>query len=297
MVYSHFKISPFTNPTLSHIAKYDDKPKTPCPHCTKNRKYFCYDCCTPMIENPPTISKLPLHCVIIQHKQERKGKSTAIHAKVVAHSSADLYEFPDIPSFLTPQNCVLVYPSKTARLVSQLFKKPTDDNNTTTTSSSSTSSETAPTINVSTLKYAVFIDSTWPQAKQIYRNEFVKSLPCVIIEEKETLFWRYQREGQKFLSTIEAIFYFYREYLQALNEYGDEETKQSTPSDVPLENLLYYYIHQYCLIQSYYAKDLNKKITTKKADNQNYIKYDLMGVADENNSSNLEPPLKKLKED
>ncbi|KAF0981646.1 hypothetical protein FDP41_012303 [Naegleria fowleri] len=293
MVYQHFHIPPFTNPPISHIASFDSRPKEPCPKCKKNRKYYCYDCCVPIIDQAPTISKLPLHCIIIQHKLERKTKSTASQAKVVAHSSVDLYEFPDVPSFITPNNSILVFPSKNAKPVRDLFKLSSNS------ASSSNTTESCPIINTSDLKYAVFIDSTWGQAKQIYRNELIHRLPCVVIEEKETLFWRYQKEGQKFLSTIEAIYYFYKEFVQAMmNEasllsHGDSG-KESYEEN--LENLLYYYVHQYCLIQEYYAKDPSKKITTKKTDNDKYIKYELFQNSNPPESSIKEPPQKKLKE-
>ncbi|KAG2387683.1 hypothetical protein C9374_001277 [Naegleria lovaniensis] len=307
MVYQHFHIPPFTNPPISHIASFDSLPKVPCPKCQKNRKYYCYDCCIPLIDHPPTISKLPLHCIIIQHKLERKTKSTAVQAKVVAHSSADLYEFPDIPSFITPSNSILVFPSKNAKQVRDLFKSSSHNaissshntissshNNAQSSShnnaQSSSHHNNENDINTSSLKYAVFIDSTWGQAKQIYRNELINRLPCVIIEEKETLFWRYQKEGQKFLSTIEAIYYFYKELVQAMNEtlskpMINDEYKYSEN----LENFLYYYIHQYCLIQEYYAKDPTRKITTKKTDNDKYIKYELFQSknASSNTSSTL----------
>ncbi|KAL9643968.1 hypothetical protein ABK040_005436 [Willaertia magna] len=271
MVYNHYSIKPFENPSLSDIEKYDDQEKTTCPKCNRNRKYYCCDCCVSLIDNPPTIDKLPLHCVILQHKLERKSKSTAIQAKIVSNDNVDLYEFPNIPSEINKENAILLYPSKNAINLKDLKQ--------------------SPNINLDKLKYVVFIDSTWKQAKQIYRDDRVSELPCAIISNADTLFWRFQNEGQKFLATIEAIFYFYREYAsQVLNEDWNEK----------LKNLLYYYIHQYCLIQEQYiVKHPNWKFTHRKLDNDAYIKYDLIKGSNsttDNNKSEEEPPLKKIKE-
>jgi len=82
-------------------------------------------------------------------------------------------------------------------------------------------------------------------------------LPCVKIDEQKTLFWRYQDVGEECLATIEAIYYFYKEFV----------TKQSGSYDGECDDLLYYYSFMYNLIQDRY-KTQNKKF--KRI--ENYIK-------------------------
>ena len=54
----------------------------------------------------------------------------------------------------------------------------------------------------------VFVDSTWHQCYKICQDERMVSLPQVIIDSRETLFWRYQTgKPKEYLSTIEAVYY------------------------------------------------------------------------------------------
>jgi DTW domain-containing protein YfiP len=59
----------------------------------------------------------------------------------------------------------------------------------------------------------VVIDGTWQQAKQMARQEAFSVFRRVHITERKTLFWRFQQLDEYFLSTIEAIYYFFRDYF------------------------------------------------------------------------------------
>lgn len=72
-----------------------------CPKCSKSRKFFCYNCCVPvqgMEDRFPRV-QLPVQIDIIKHKQEIDGKSTAIHAAILAPDNVNIYTYPDIPEY------------------------------------------------------------------------------------------------------------------------------------------------------------------------------------------------------
>lgn len=75
--------------------------RSPCIKCHKSRKFFCYNCYLPVAElqaNLPKV-KLPLKIDIIKHHKEIDGKSTAIHAAILAPDNVQIYTYPDIPDY------------------------------------------------------------------------------------------------------------------------------------------------------------------------------------------------------
>ncbi|KAG0325736.1 Peroxisome biosynthesis protein pex1, partial [Podila humilis] len=58
----------------------------------------------------------------------------------------------------------------------------------------------------------VVIDGTWDQAKKMSKSNRLVRMKRVTIAPHETLFWRHQRKSSEHLATIEAIYYFLREY-------------------------------------------------------------------------------------
>ena len=71
------------------------------------------------------------------------------------------------------------------------------------------------------IKRVVLIDSTWHQTKHFLREKNVMSLKKVKIQTEKTAFWRYQRISETNLSTIEALYFFFRDYETNLNCGGD----------------------------------------------------------------------------
>jgi DTW domain-containing protein YfiP len=72
---------------------------------------------------------------------------------------------------------------------------------------------------------AVFIDSTWLQARSIWTDSRVASWKKVAIQQQKTKFWRYHALGDHCLSTIEAIYHLCREWQLRLNsEYHGIES-------------------------------------------------------------------------
>jgi len=61
------------------------------------------------------------------------------------------------------------------------------------------------------------IDSTWLQVNKFLQNDKVAKIKPVVINTEETIFWRYQRGvPDKNLSTIEAMYFFMRDYDQTV---------------------------------------------------------------------------------
>ena len=88
----------------------------------------------------------------------------------------------------------------------------------------------------------------------------------VRIQNQTTLFWRYQNFDAGFLSTIEAIYWFYRELEQALypdQAYGGQ-----------VDDLLFYFKMQWELIQEFYKARPEITFCRRKMDASTYIKYE-----------------------
>lgn len=75
--------------------------RSSCPKCGKSRKFFCYSCYVPVEELANRLPKvqLPIQIDIIKHQRESDGKSTAIHAAILAPENVNIYTYPDIPDY------------------------------------------------------------------------------------------------------------------------------------------------------------------------------------------------------
>lgn len=206
---------------------------------------------------------LVLTSISIQHPKEHKSKSSAIHAKVIAPDHTQIFEFPNIPKFLEeePESAVLLYPTKDAISVEQVVQKlqnqalPAATTTTTTTTTADASKPAKP------LKYVVFIDSTWQQSKSILRDPRMLKIPRVKISSHKTLFWRYQNLDETFLATIEAIYFFFREF--SIYNYKNQEYNGE------YDDLLFLFAFNYSLIQEHYEQ--HPELSFNHIDN--YIAY------------------------
>ncbi|KAJ3066904.1 DTW domain-containing protein 1 [Podochytrium sp. JEL0797] len=79
----------------------------------------------------------------------------------------------------------------------------------------------------------------------------------------KTLFWRYQSLGDHCLATIEAVYYFYRDYFSV---YSPAEVY-----DGRFEGLLFYFRIQYETVQNAYRGG-EREFTKRKAGAESYIK-------------------------
>ncbi|XP_015121435.1 DTW domain-containing protein 1 [Diachasma alloeum] len=217
-----------------------------CERCYKSRKFFCYTCCLPVIDDKyfPQV-KLPIKVDIIKHAKEIDGKSTAIHAMLLAPQDVNIYTYPNFPEFSRDDKVVLVFPNKDATTVENLFFQ---------------SQNTSVLSNFSSLPItrAVFIDSTWHQTNAIFKDERLCNLPCVILKSRISQFWRHQKKSPRwYLATVEAIHQFLVELHECaygrIENYVLKEINHSTKEYCgQYDNLLYFFKYMYEKIHTIY---------------------------------------------
>lgn len=205
-----------------------------CSTCNKSRKYFCYTCYQPMDSIKAITPKviLPLPIDIIKHPKEIDGKSTALHAAVIAPDHVTVHTFPAIPDYSKQEKVVLVFPGKNARSLQEVVND-------------TLALGTGEGDNSHRIEKVVFIDSTWNQCRTILNDPRMKRLPCVVLEKRMSHFWRHQKGSPRtHLATIEAIHQFMIEYhalSSPLKKYNGE-----------FDNLLFFFIFMYNKIHTMY---------------------------------------------
>ncbi|XP_073509184.1 tRNA-uridine aminocarboxypropyltransferase 1 [Phyllobates terribilis] len=236
------------------------KGRAKCPKCNSSRMFYCYTCYVPVESVPtdciPTV-KLPVKIDIIKHPNETDGKSTAAHAKLLAHEDVTMYVYPSIPDYdKLVHEVVLVFPGPNAVSLKDGLMFLTQYNNEnkdfsepnikhprldTDKSDNEDKSVKVPGVNINYLKKVVFIDSTWNQTNKIISDERLQGLVSVELTERKTCFWRHQKGSpETYLSTIEAIYYFMVDFhMQILQkDYNGE-----------YDNLLFFFSFMYKLIR------------------------------------------------
>ncbi|XP_055315584.1 tRNA-uridine aminocarboxypropyltransferase 1 [Sitodiplosis mosellana] len=226
--------------------------RTACPKCLKSRKFFCYNCYVPTgIEGRYPKVKLPVQIDIIKHKQEIDGKSTAIHAAILAPDNVNIYTYPDIPEYNSnaQDGTILIFPTHNSIHVDGIFdghvrlenvddiKLPPGFNQTVLLKRrlneiADNEEESHERINFKytldnlPIKKAVFIDSTWHQCKSIFKDPRINSMRTVVLQNRLSQFWRHQRGSPRwFLATIEAIHQFLLEVH--INAWGLDRSYQA----------------------------------------------------------------------
>ncbi|KAI9030803.1 DTW domain-containing protein [Phycomyces nitens] len=233
--------SPFDDlKTSDDSILYGIKERQMCPRCKKTVKYFCYRCFNVIgmdRSQIPTVN-LPVHLDVIKHERELDGKSTAIHARVIAPKDVSIYSWKSAPTYENPERTLLLFPGPDAKTLAEIPRDSFDR--------------------------VVVIDGTWSQANAIARDTpSLQKLQKVTIAPRITHFWRFQQMSENHLATIEAIYYLYREYCQTY------ETPKGY--DGRYDDLMFYYKFFYDMIQDKYRH--TKKIFTHRH-KQDYIKYD-----------------------
>lgn len=240
----------------------NDSARLPCPQCNHSVKYFCYKChinIGPNSDKVPNV-ELPLPLDIIKHPRENNGKSTGIHAKLLAPTSTSILTYP-VPGdqYEHPERCLLLFPSPKAIPLIEAFENNSEQ---------------------SAYDRVVVIEGTWYQAHQMVRDTPVlsKMKHVTLSQPYHTVFWRFQQTDPSHLATIEAIYFLYRDLVStppflAKNQDPKRLVKSANSC---LENLLFYYRFFYSLIQHCYAKGLAKQqgrtfTTRHKVD---YIQFD-----------------------
>ncbi|KAL0088043.1 DTW domain-containing protein [Phycomyces blakesleeanus] len=236
------KTSPFADlKTSDDTILYATSDRQKCPTCSRMLKYFCYRCFTVIgmdRSQVPSIT-LPVPLDVIKHEQELDGKSTAIHARVLAENDVAIYNWQEIPTYENPERVLMLFPGPDAKTLDQIPRESFDR--------------------------IIVIDGTWRQAKRMVRETPQLGLmQKVTIEPRQTYFWRYQQLSENYLATIEAIYYLYREFAETYE----------TPDgyDGRYDNLMFYYRFFYELIQDYYKEKTQKKFTHRHK--RDYIQYE-----------------------
>ncbi|XP_029314863.1 tRNA-uridine aminocarboxypropyltransferase 1 isoform X2 [Cottoperca gobio] len=250
------------------LEKAKERGRLKCSKCGGSRMFFCYTCCSLLgvsVQEIPLI-KLPVKIDIIKHPNETDGKSTAIHAKILAPSDVTIYTYPCIPDY-KKDTVVLVFPGPGAVSVHDMMQCLHD-----MTDSRSHGSSDEPCIKrlkseevqgaphtadnpgsgtpdeakdlksrVYPLQRVVFIDSTWNQTNKISTDERLQDLLRVELKMRKTCFWRHQKgKPDTYLSTIEAIYYFVKDFHeQCLAQEYDGE----------YDNLLFFYSYLHAVVK------------------------------------------------
>ncbi|XP_018619181.1 tRNA-uridine aminocarboxypropyltransferase 1 [Scleropages formosus] len=230
-----------------------------CPKCAGSRMFYCYTCFSLVgisQQEIPTV-KLPIKIDIIKHPNETDGKSTAVHAKLIAPDDVTVYTYPCIPEYESERHeVVLVFPGSQSVTVEEMSKqlleipKKSSDDSTDAPCPKRLKREvksleeqcTKNQQGVCPLQRVVFIDSTWNQTNKIITDERLQALLQVELKTRKTCFWRHQRGSpDTYLATIEAIYYFLKDFhMQCLSEEYQGE----------YDNLLYFFVYLHKLINN-----------------------------------------------
>lgn len=127
-----------------------------------------------------------------------------------------------------------------------------------------------PTEEFASIRNVIVIDGTWSQAAAINRTDpYCRLRRIKISPNLKTVFWRYQDLGEHCLSTIEAIYYFMREFLEAQNN-NNKNDNNTAVYDGRFDDLLFFFSFFYHLIQRSYTKNPDRKYTSRHR--SDYIK-------------------------
>ncbi|XP_003928915.1 tRNA-uridine aminocarboxypropyltransferase 1 [Saimiri boliviensis] len=255
------------------LQKAQQSGRSKCLKCGGSRMFYCYTCYVP-VENVPIeqipVVKLPLKIDIIKHPNETDGKSTAIHAKLLAPEFVNIYTYPCIPEYEEKDHEVaLVFPGPQSISIKDIsfhlqkriqnnVRGKNDDPDKPSFKRKRAEEHEFCDLNDSkckgtTLKKIIFIDSTWNQTNKIITDERLQGLLQVELKTRKTCFWRHQKgKPDTFLSTIEAIYYF-------LVDYHTDILKEKYRGQY--DNLLFFYSFMYQLIKN--AKCSGDKETGK----------------------------------
>lgn len=161
---------------------------------------------------------LTLSFFSVHHRQEKLSKSSAVHAKVIAPENV-LFHHDDRnlpPSKIElSEETLLLFPSPSAKTLAEIG---VDE--------------------LAKFKRVAVIDGTWVKATAaVNRISNLDRLTHVRLNEYQTMFWRFQKIGQherSFLSSIEAIYYFYKEHFAIMNPGMEYDGR--------FDNLLYFFV-------------------------------------------------------
>ncbi|KAG0050862.1 DTW domain-containing protein 1 [Gryganskiella cystojenkinii] len=196
--------SPFTQFDISSTDVLDTIEKAHCPTCNRNCRYFCYKCLNPVNcpEGAIPHLKLPIKLDIIKHEQERDGKSTALHAKILAPDDVEVYAFKEMPKYENVDRLLLLFPSPGAKQLSE--------------------------IDPSSFDKLVVIDGTWDQANKMSKSDSPllrmkrdSEASQVITPHKE---WISTHQLGPYTNQFDDMLWFYKYFYELIQKTYRERT-------------------------------------------------------------------------
>ncbi|CAI2164830.1 18953_t:CDS:2 [Funneliformis geosporum] len=152
-----------------------------------------------------------------------------------------IYSNLDIPKYENPSRLLLLFPGPDSKTLNEISKDSFDK--------------------------LLVVDGTWQQATSLTKfTQELKNIRKITIKPQKTLFWRYQNKSENHLATIEALYYFLKEYYEVYESDNDDHRY-----DGRYDDLLWYYKYLYEFIQATYSKS-QKPYTSRHR--QGYIEYD-----------------------
>ena len=212
-------------------------PRLACPSCHRLQPFYCTHCyCVVHPLAAPAVPRVrfPFHLHVVLHPDFDRTKSTALHARLLCEPGAvSVHLFPHLPAF--PPHTLLLFPSSSATPFSSITAR--------ATSSSSPSQA-----------QLVLLEGTWPQAQAIADHSRLRALPAVRLAFVSTSFWRYQRHGEGFLSSIEAVHALAKEWVQMQVQSGGEgERGEPKGKGAEFDDLLWLFALGWRRVRDYHA--------------------------------------------
>lgn len=167
--------------------------RTSCSQCGKKKQWYCPECLLPCnvegVQFPRIRMPLKLHVLRGREEKAVTSKATGNHAAVVAPDDTAIHHLPDFPSFPDPSRVLLLFPSPTSKLVSELPDLDAFDS-------------------------VLVVDTTWQKIGGVMQlPELAAPFQHVAISRYSSMFWRHQPVGPQCVSTIEAVYFLMREWV------------------------------------------------------------------------------------
>ncbi|KAH0619976.1 hypothetical protein JD844_014457 [Phrynosoma platyrhinos] len=226
--------------------------RSKCPRCNSSRMFYCYTCYVP-VETVPTkeipVVKLPLKIDIIKHPNETDGKSTAVHAKLLAPEDVTIYTYPCIPDYEeTKHEIALIFPGPNSILVNDIVLSLQNKCKKNVGNDKDGDSAIEPALKSARVELGDDCNLDEQQLDSRSKNTllkkiiFIDRLLQIELKSRKTCFWRHQKgKPDTYLSTIEAIYYF-------LVDYHKDLLKEKYEGQY--DNLLFFFSFMYKLIKN-----------------------------------------------
>lgn len=196
--------------------------------CGKKRRLVCAECVrfvgVPADEQVPRL-RLPLHVHVLLDDNRRKA--TGLHAKLLAPDHVSVIEYGEqpMPAF-DPETTLVLFPSKQAKFIDEVER-------------------------LERFSSIVLIDCRWTTLRAANESA-LQQLQHVKLRHvpEKSVFWRYHDAGDGCVSSIEALYYAFKEIMRVTGQ---------TVSGGTLEDLLYIFALQADSIRQDYAYNPRKQ--------------------------------------